>query len=115
MDKLPGKGPISIEGDDLKVLESGYYFLNLQVTLQVTSKCPCNGTRDERCMVSILQESKEILKGWINNSSCSTGLLAKMEKLSIGTKLNITINMPHNKVDEKESLTHFGIIMLRLS
>lgn len=107
---FPGKGPILIEGDDLKILENGYYFLNLQVTLK-TQICPCNGTRGV-CMVSILKENRNILEGWINKDSCSTGLLAKAEMLSAGTKLNITINLPHNQVDEH--LTHLGVIMLRI-
>lgn len=64
------------------------------------------------CMVSILKDNKEILEGWINKNSCSTGLIATAEKLSAGTKLNITINLPHNQVEEKQSLTHLGIIML---
>lgn len=113
VDKISDKGPILIEGDDLKVLESGYYFLTLQVTLK-TPVCPCNGTVDKKCMVKISQQNREILEGWVNKNSCSTGLLAKVEKLSAGTKLNVTIKMPDNEIDERESVTHLGIIMLKL-
>lgn len=65
-------------------------------------------------MVKILQQNRVILEGWVNNNTCSTGHLAKVEKLSAGTKLNVTIKIPDDGIDESESLTYLDIIMLRL-
>lgn len=109
----PSNGPVSDEGKDLEIMEEGYYFLNLQVTLKTCNECPCNGTRGTKCMVRLSYNDQVLLQGWINTNTCSTGLLGKVEMLSGGSKLEFTINMPNNKIDESESLTHLDIIMLK--
>lgn len=64
-------------------------------------------------MVRLSYNDQVLLQGWINTNTCSTGLLGKVEMLSGGSKLEFTINMPNNKIDESESLTHLDIIMLK--
>lgn len=110
--RIPSNGLVSAEGKDIGITEDGSYFLNLQVTLK-TSKCPCNGTRGSECMVSVKYKNVVLLQGWINTNTCSTGLLGKVVVLSGGDNLEFTINMPSNEIDERESLTHLDIIMLR--
>lgn len=102
--------PIMEKDQTFTIREDGYYLLNLQVTL-VSSKCPCNGTKGPGCTVRLKYNSRDILLGWINTPTCSTGLLGKVEKLSQGTILEIT-EMP-NDIDDTESLTHLDIIMLQ--
>lgn len=109
----PSNGPVSDEGKDLEIMEEGYYFLNLQVTLTTCNECPSNGTRGSECMVSLSYNKQVLLEGWINTNTCSTGLLGKVEMMSGGNTLEFTINMPNNKIDESESLTHLDIIMLK--
>lgn len=102
---------ISEDENGLTIQEDGYYLLNLQVTLK-TTRCPCNGTRRSDCMVTVRIKDRDLLQGWINTQTCSTGLLGKVEKLSRGTKLEIEKKLNY-KIDETESLTHLDIIMLQ--
>lgn len=103
-------GIISEDENGLTIKKDGYYLLNLQVTLKAT-KCPCNGTRQSDCMVTVSILDRNLLQGWISTQTCSTGLLGKVEKLSQGTKLQIKKGLK-DKIDETESLTHLDIIML---
>lgn len=110
---LPRYDNLTTEGGQgFTIQESGYYYLNLQVTLK-TTVCPCNQTRQSECMVTLTCHSclRDLLEGWINPQTCSTGLLGKVEKLSQGNTLEIT-KIPKN-IDESEPLTHLDIIMLQ--
>lgn len=90
-----------------KIKEAGFYFLNLQVTLK-----RCNQIRGSQPMVSLKCNNRELLLGWINNQTCSTGLLGKVEAFTGGATLEIT-EMASDNIDESEALTHLDIIMLQ--
>lgn len=100
-------GTISENDKGLMIQEDGYYFLNLQVTLKT---CPCNGTSGSECVVKLKGRDRDLLLGWINAQTCSTGLLGKVEMLSQGTTLEIAQMLD---IDESEILTHLDIIMLQ--
>lgn len=102
---------IKEDENGLTIKQDGYYLLNLQVTLK-TTRCPCNETRQLDCMVTVKGRGRNLLQGWINTQTCSTGLLGKVEKLSRETKLEIEKKLKF-KIDETESLTHLDIIMLQ--
>ncbi|KAG7504447.1 hypothetical protein JOB18_009072 [Solea senegalensis] len=99
--KWPDKRPVS-EGEVLTVKKDGYYFLNLQVTL-----CSCK----ENHTVSLKWNGRTLLQGRTNTESCSTGLLGKVEVLSAGGTLEVTID-PNMCVDTKAYLTHLDIIYM---
>lgn len=108
----PSNSFVLPDGYDLKIQEDGYYFLNLQVTLK-TSKCPCNETRGPECMVTLRYNNQDLLQGWINTNTCSTGLLGKVGRLSGGSTVKFITKMPKDLIDDSESLTHLNIIMLQ--
>lgn len=109
--RYPTNGIVSENDKGLIIHEDGYYFLNLQVTLK-TAKCPCNGTRGSECVVKLRGKDRDLLLGWINTQTCSTGLLGKVEVLSRGTTLEMAKMLNHD-IDGSESLTHLDIIMLQ--
>ncbi|XP_074512551.1 tumor necrosis factor ligand superfamily member 18 [Sebastes fasciatus] len=98
--KNEDKGLISGEGG-LKILTDGYFFLNLQVTLD-----KCNGSSQD--IVSLKKDDKLILLGRINVKTCSTGLLGKVEELSAGSHL--VVNLPTENINI--TLTHLDIIYM---
>ncbi|AWP19062.1 Hypothetical protein SMAX5B_020980 [Scophthalmus maximus] len=93
------------EGDVLAVKKDGYYFLNLQVTLR-----SCEEEKEHT--VSLKWNNKLLLHGWINTKSCSTGLLGKVEELSAGGTLGVTLE-PKTSINTSESETHLDIIYMR--
>lgn len=83
-------------------MKDGYYFLTFQVTL---SSCT-------EQTVKLKWDHKTLLQGIVNrNTSCSTGLLGKVEALSAGDKLEVIIN-PATKINTSEYLTHLNIIYM---
>ncbi|XP_049924850.1 uncharacterized protein LOC126405247 isoform X2 [Epinephelus moara] len=93
-------------GKVLKIKRDGYYFLTLQVTLN-----SCNAKALWH-RVSLKAKDKDLLKGWINNNTCSTGSLAKVEELPAGSTLEVTVNKtaPSETINEEES--HLDIIYI---
>lgn len=63
-------------------------------------------------MVSLKCNNRDLLLGWINNQTCSTGLLGKVEALAGGATLEIT-EMASDDIEDSEALTHLDIIMLQ--
>lgn len=63
-------------------------------------------------MVKLRGKERDLLLGWINTQTCSTGLLGKVEMLGRGTTLEIA-KMLNYDIDDSESLTHLDIIMLQ--
>ncbi len=114
--KDPRNDLVSEKGKDLQIKQDGFYFLNLQVTLNTgeTDKCPCNRTRGLECMVLLRWSlsGETLLQGWINKNTCSTGLLGRVKELSGGGTLEFTINMPRDKINETSSLTYLDIIFI---
>ncbi|KAL7378178.1 hypothetical protein ABVT39_009816 [Epinephelus coioides] len=93
-------------GKILKIKKDGYYFLTLQITLS-----SFNPNRFQ-CRVSLKAKDKDLLKGWINNSTCSTGSLSKVEELSAGSTLEVTVckTGPSETINEDDS--HLDIIYI---
>lgn len=67
----------------------------------------------EACVVRMSDGATDLMEGWVNGNSCSTGLLATVAKLSAGSRLNFLFNMRLNQIDQAESRTHLAVIMLR--
>lgn len=63
-------------------------------------------------MVKLTVKGRDLLLGWINTQTCSTGLLGKVAVLGRGTTLEIA-KMLNYKIDDSEFLTHLDIIMLQ--
>ncbi len=63
-------------------------------------------------MVSLKSKERILLRGWINTNTSSTGLLGKVEVLSAGGTLEVTIDPPTTDIDETEFLTHLDIIYM---
>lgn len=64
-------------------------------------------------MVRLSDGTKDLVEGWVDGNSCSTGLLGTVAELSFGSKLNVFINMSLRQIDQAESRTHLSVIMLR--
>lgn len=64
------------------------------------------------CTVWLSHGTKDLMEGWVNADSCSTGLLGTVAQLSAGSKLNFSTNVLLNEVDQAESRTHLAIVML---
>uniref|UniRef100_A0A3B4WI76 TNF family profile domain-containing protein n=1 Tax=Seriola lalandi dorsalis TaxID=1841481 RepID=A0A3B4WI76_SERLL len=101
--KNPDTNLASEKGEVLTINKDGYYFLNLQVTL-----CSCK----ELHTVQLQWNKKVIVHGWINNNTCSTGLLGKVEELFAGGTLEVIVS-PKMCIRTAEALTHLGIIYMR--
>ncbi|CAK6963131.1 uncharacterized protein LOC122868655 isoform X2 [Scomber scombrus] len=100
-----GLGLLSENGNTLEIMKDGYYFLTFQVTL---SSCT-----EKMQTVKLNWNIKVLLQGTINrNTSCSTGLLGKVEELSAGDKLEVIIDPPATKINTSESLTHLNVIYM---
>lgn len=63
-------------------------------------------------MVKLRGKDRDLLLGWINTQTCSTGLLGKVEVLVRGTTLEFAKRLNY-AIDSSESLTHLDIIMLQ--
>ncbi|XP_067427053.1 tumor necrosis factor ligand superfamily member 18 [Thunnus thynnus] len=102
--KTTGSGLISEEGCNLTIKRDGYFFLTLQVTL---SSC-----EEKKQMVKLKLKEKIILQGTINTNTCSTGLLGKVQGLSAGGELMVTIDPPSTSIVADEYLTHLDVIYM---
>ncbi|KAF3846237.1 hypothetical protein F7725_003315, partial [Dissostichus mawsoni] len=90
------------DGTVLKIKKDGYFLLNLQVTLS-----SCNHTLGSPYEVSLTSKDTVILWGRINTSTCSTGLLGKVEELNANDSLEVTIEPPNDyDMKDDESLNH---------
>ncbi|XP_026213133.1 uncharacterized protein LOC113160209 isoform X2 [Anabas testudineus] len=102
---------IKEEKEVLIVMKDGYYFLNLQVTLMDDASTELG--------VSLFWNKNAILQGWIKQSTKTTGLLGKVETLSAGGKLRVSINPVDPKkqqtfrVDNSETVTHLGFMYMK--
>ena len=97
-----GLGLLSTKGTILEILKDGYYFLTFQVTLNSCTEHT----------VKLRWGDKVLLQGTLNrNTSCSTGLLGKVEVLSAGDELEVIIN-PFTKINTSEYLTHLNVIYM---
>ncbi|KAG7243474.1 hypothetical protein INR49_011030, partial [Caranx melampygus] len=101
--KDPDIDLISEKGKVLTINRDGYYLLNLQVTL---SSCKDNQT------VQVEWNNKVLLLGWINNKTCSTGILSKAELLSAGGTLSVIIQPKNPHINSSEFLTYMDIIFM---
>ncbi|KAM8844600.1 uncharacterized protein AB9W97_000108 [Spinachia spinachia] len=103
--KSPDKRLVSEEdgGKVLKIKRDGYFFLNLQVTLLSCEELESPDT------VLVKREGKVIMQGWINDKTCSTGPVGKVEELHAGSSLVVT-TPPRSHINE--SLTHLDIIYM---
>lgn len=109
--KNPENSAVIADGKDLSVRKNGYYLINLRLTLD--SQCTCDGPSREACTVKLSDGYQDLMEGWVNTNSCSTGLLATVAELSAGSKLNFSFNMKLSQIDQAESRTHLAVIVLR--
>ncbi|KAA8585216.1 hypothetical protein FQN60_003910 [Etheostoma spectabile] len=101
--KNPHPSVVSDEGKPvLNIKMDGYFFLSLRVTLS-----SCNASQ---YTVTLKTKDNVILKGWINENTCSTGLLSKVEVLSAGATLVIDLPANARTIDEENS--HLDIIYI---
>ncbi|XP_029997879.1 uncharacterized protein LOC115424643 [Sphaeramia orbicularis] len=92
----------------LNILKDGYYFLSLRVTLE------CNGkksTGQELDQISVKNLDKDILQGWFDAQTCSTGVLSKVERLAARSTLMVTITS-NKSTNDSGSLTHLSVIYM---
>lgn len=108
--KKGGDVSVLAEGKNLKIEKDGYYFLSLRLTL--FPECQCNGSPRAACTVQLSHGGHNLIEGWINTNTCSTGLLGTVVELAAGSALNFTINMSASQIVQTESLTHLAIVML---
>lgn len=109
--KTPEDATIIAGTRELTIRKNGYYFITLRLTLD--SKCTCGGTPRVKCRVWLSDGTKDLLEGWVNADSCSTGLLGTVATLSAGSKLNVGTDVLLSEIDQAESRTHLAVIMLR--
>lgn len=97
---------VSRQGNALILMKDGYYFLNLQVTLSSHNV----GTHVQ---ISLGWNSRVLLQGWINTNTTSTGLLGKVEELSAGGTLWVSIDPRPANINCTASVTHLDIIYMQ--
>ncbi|KAF3700066.1 hypothetical protein EXN66_Car015753 [Channa argus] len=102
--KSPDMGPVSEKGEVLNIMKDGYYLIILQVTLS-----SCKGSEHK---VSLKWNNKVLLQGQIITNTCSTGVLGKVEEMSAGGTLAVTIDPPNSDLNTTESVTHLDIIYI---
>lgn len=100
---------ISKEGESLTILEDGYYFLSLRVTLSL-----CKGSQPEKLehKVHLMWQETVLLEGWINTKTNSTGVLSKAKELSAGGTLKVKIIPQATCIKDSEDFTHLDIIYM---
>ncbi|XP_047199891.1 uncharacterized protein LOC124854974 isoform X2 [Hippoglossus stenolepis] len=102
--KNPDVRPLKATSGVLTIEEDGYYFLNLRVTLDSCEK---------EYTVALKCDNNTLLQ--VNTKLCSTGLLGKVEELSAGGTLELTINSePNEDIHISESATHLDIIYMKI-
>uniref|UniRef100_A0A8C5EUH8 TNF family profile domain-containing protein n=1 Tax=Gouania willdenowi TaxID=441366 RepID=A0A8C5EUH8_GOUWI len=104
--KSQTSGLISVREDRLTIRKGGYYFLSVQVTLTSCEEAQLRRT------VELKLDNEVILVGWIDATTNSTGLLSKVEEVSTGVTLMVTINPPVKCFNYGESVTHLDIVYL---
>ncbi|XP_055008901.1 uncharacterized protein LOC129408687 [Boleophthalmus pectinirostris] len=108
----PNYGPVD-DGDsgDLIVQKDGQFFVCLRVTLK-NSTCRSQDTcpQIEVTLKEVTGKHEDILTGWINNKTLSTGLLCKMKKLLKDNKLRVEIKPPNReKVHLNKNQSHCSL------
>lgn len=105
---------ISEVSEGLSTNVDGYYFLNLQVTMD-PSLTNCSTANQSTVELVKIQEGtkKTLLMGLINKETNTTGILSKVVECGAGAILKINIsNLLLKCVDDKEHKTHLGIIFM---
>lgn len=105
---------ISEVSEGLSTNVDGYYFLNLQVTMD-PSLTDCSTANQSTVELVKIQEGtkKFLLMGLINKETNTTGILSKVVECGAGAILKINIsNLLLKCVDDKEHKTHLGIIFM---
>ncbi|XP_041634153.1 uncharacterized protein LOC121503694 isoform X2 [Cheilinus undulatus] len=111
------EGLVTVKDEVLTIDKDGYYFLNLQVTLQTcknVSLLEGHSNLIVKVMWTNKNEKRTILEGRINMDTCSTGLLAMVTAFSSEATLVTKINMETPKINHTDSLTHLDIIYMQL-
>lgn len=108
----PENSTIIADGKELNIRTNGFYFISLRLSLG--PRCTCSVLSRDVCMVRMSDGTTDLMEGWVNGNSCSTGLLATVVKLSAGSKLSFSFNMRLNEIDQAESRTHLAAIVLRV-
>lgn len=105
---------ISEVSEGLSTNVDGYYFLNLQVTMD-PSLTDCSTANQSTVELVKIQEGtkKTLLMGLINKETNTTGILSKVVECGAGAILKINIsNLLFKCVDDREHKTHLGIIFM---
>lgn len=105
---------ISEVSEGLSTNVDGYYFLNLQVTMDPSCTGCSTANRSTVELVKIQDGTKKtLLMGLINKETNTTGILSKVVECGAGAILKINIsNLLLTCVDDKEHKTHLGIIFM---
>lgn len=105
---------ISKVNNGLSTNVDGYYFLNLQVTMDPSVSGCSTANRSTVELVKIQDGTKKtLLMGLINKETNTTGILSKVVECGAGAILKVNISKLLLKcVDKNESKTHLGIIFM---
>lgn len=98
---------------EIKIKKDGYYFMCLRITLQQCTRSVSNVS--ELDQVSLVKDNESILVGWINDKTNSTGLLCKMDALSVGGSLKVNITNKFCKsiaINDSLSVTYLEAIFM---
>lgn len=105
---------ISEVSEGLSVNVDGYYFLNLQVTMDPSTQDCSTANQSTVELVRIQEGTKKLLlTGLINKETNTTGILSKVVECAAGAILKVNIsNLLLSCVDDKEHKTHLSIIFM---
>ncbi|KAJ0001297.1 hypothetical protein NQD34_006317 [Periophthalmus magnuspinnatus] len=104
-----------VRDGNVVIQNDGYFFVCLRITLQ-NSTC----RSQDRCSkvevtLKEVNENGDILTGWINNDTLSTGLLCKMKKLLVGDRLSVQVKIQPSEsihINKKRSLSSLDLVYM---
>ncbi|CAL8273733.1 unnamed protein product [Lota lota] len=97
---------VSMAEEVVTLKQDAYYFLCLTVTLKKGDRAAAGGT------VTLKRNNKVILEGGVHEATLSTGPLAKVEDMSGGDTLVVTVTPPAGVDTTSPAKTNLGIICL---
>lgn len=108
------KSLLSKVNNGLSLNVDGYYFLNLQVTMDPSLPGCSTANRSTVELVKIQDGTKKtLLMGLINKETNTTGILSKVVECAAGAILKVNIsNLLLKCVDDEDHKTHLGIIFM---
>lgn len=108
------KSLLSKVNNGLSTNVDGYYFLNLQVTMDPSISGCSTANRSTVELVKIQDGTKKsLLMGLINKETNTTGILSKVVECGAGERLIFNIsNLLLKCVDKNDSKTHLDIIFM---